>query len=61
MWTTVTDGKLTIDAVGGQNTKINYVTIDSVPIAGLTATPGDTSIALDWADVAGGNRLPGLA
>ena len=37
----MTDGKLTVDAVGGQNTKLNYVTIDSVPIAGLTATPGE--------------------
>ncbi len=53
VWTTVSDGKLTIDAVGGQNTKIDYVTIDSVPISGLTATPGATSIALDWADLAG--------
>jgi fibronectin type 3 domain-containing protein len=52
VWTTVTDGKLTIDAVGGQNTKLDYVTIDSVPIADLTATAGETSIALDWSDLA---------
>jgi hypothetical protein len=53
-WATVTDGKLTVDAVGGTNTKLAWVTIDSVPVAGLTATiPSATSIALDWADVDG--------
>ncbi len=53
-WATVTDGKLTIDGVGGTNTKLAWVTIDSVPVAGLTATvTGATSIALDWADVDG--------
>ena len=53
-WVTVTDGKLTVDALGGTNTKLAWITIDSVPVAGLTAqvlTP--TSIALDWADVDG--------
>ncbi len=35
---TVTDGKLTVDAIGGTNTKLAWVTIDSVPVAGLTAT-----------------------
>ena len=53
----VTDGRLTVDAAGGTNTKINYITVtptpaDAVPAApsGLTATAGDASVALDWAD-----------
>ncbi|GGL95159.1 hypothetical protein GCM10011594_13590 [Nakamurella endophytica] len=53
VWATVTDGKLTVDAIGGSNTKLAFVTIDSVPVTGLTATPGASSIALDWDDVAG--------
>ena len=53
-WVNVTDGKLTVDAIGGTNTKLAWVTIDSVPVAGLTATvQSATSIALDWADVDG--------
>ncbi len=53
VWATVTDGKLTIDAVGGTNTKLDYVTIDSVPVTGLTATPAATSIGLNWDDLTG--------
>ena len=53
VWTTVTDGKLTVDAVGGTNTKLQYVTIDSVPVDGLTATPAGTAVELDWTDLDG--------
>jgi fibronectin type 3 domain-containing protein len=53
-WITVTDGKLTLDARGGTNTKLAWVAIDSVPVAGLTASvQGTTAIVLDWADVDG--------
>src|SRR4051812_11326759 len=47
----VTDGRLTVDAVGGTNPKLNYVEISRVtgdPPAGLTATPGDAQVALTW-------------
>ncbi|BCJ46176.1 hypothetical protein GCM10010168_51250 [Actinoplanes ianthinogenes] len=47
----VTDGRLTVDAVGGVNTKLNYVEIsrsDADPPSGLTATPGDSQVALSW-------------
>ncbi|MTD16945.1 choice-of-anchor D domain-containing protein [Nakamurella sp. YIM 132087] len=53
VWVRVTDGRLTIDALGGQNTKLNFVTIDSVQIANLVATPFATSIGLDWDDLSG--------
>jgi glucose/arabinose dehydrogenase len=48
----VTDGRLTVDAVGGTNTKLNYLEISRVTAAtpaGLTATPGDRQVALAWA------------
>jgi fibronectin type 3 domain-containing protein len=52
----VTDGRLTIDAIGGTNTKLDYVTIDAVapdttppsPPTDLTAVPGDSSVSLSW-------------
>lgn len=48
----VTDGRLTIDAVGGTNTKLNYLEISRVTApatpAGLVATPGDSQVALTW-------------
>jgi glucose/arabinose dehydrogenase len=47
----VTDGRLTVDAIGGTNTKLNYLEIGRVTAtapAGLTATPGDRQIALAW-------------
>ncbi len=66
VWATVSDGKLTVDALGGTNTKLAFVTVDSVPLNGLSATPGSTSIALNWNAVDGasgyriwrGNNLP---
>jgi N-acetylneuraminic acid mutarotase len=54
---TVSDGRLTIDATGGANTKLNYVdvrvatTADTTPPAapaGLTATAGDGRVSLSW-------------
>jgi hypothetical protein len=49
----VADGRLTVDAVGGTNTKLNYVEIARVTApgapSGLTATAGDTQVALSWA------------
>jgi hypothetical protein len=58
----VSDGRLTVDATGGTNTKPNYLEIarvgaPAVP-TGLTATPGDAQVALAWtasaaADLAG--------
>ncbi|MDX6414364.1 MAG: large repetitive protein, partial [Gaiellaceae bacterium] len=66
--TTVADGKLTIDAIGGTNTKLDYVDIasasgDTTPPAApanVTATPGDGQVSLAWtanteADLAGYN------
>ena len=52
-WATVTDGKLTVDAVGGTNTKLGYVTIDSVPLAGLSAAAAPGAVSLDWDDLDG--------
>ena len=58
----VSDGRLTVDATGGTNTKLNYLEIARLgaPAApsGLTATPGDAQVALAWtgstaADLAG--------
>ena len=51
--TTVSDGVLTIDALGGINTKLAFVTIDAIQVTHLTATPGASSIAVDWDDVPG--------
>jgi fibronectin type 3 domain-containing protein len=49
---TVTDGRLTVDALTGINTKLQYVTIDNTPdpVAGLSATVSGANIDLDWAD-----------
>ncbi|MEU4422468.1 Ig-like domain-containing protein [Actinoplanes sp. NPDC024001] len=47
----VTDGRLTLDAVGGTNTKLNYAEISRVtdePPAALTATASDGQVALSW-------------
>jgi hypothetical protein len=52
----VADGRLTVDAVGGTNTKLNYadvarVTDETVPPAapaGLSAVAGDRQVALAW-------------
>jgi hypothetical protein len=59
----VTDGRLTVDAVGGTNTKLNYLEIGRVtttPAAptGPAAAPGDAQVSLTWtastaADVTG--------
>lgn len=57
----VTDGRLTIDALGGKNTKINYLEVESTeapdteaPEApqGLTGEAGDGSVELGWDAVA---------
>ena len=61
----VTDGRLTIDARGGTNTKIDYVrvtsaTADATPPAAptnVTATPGDARVVLAW----NANTEPDLA
>lgn len=53
----VADGRLTIDAIGGVNTKLDYVDIvpasgtDTTPPAApanVTATPGDARVQLAW-------------
>ena len=48
----VSDGRLTVDAIGGRNTKLDYVQISRVtsgtPPSGLKATPGDSQVALTW-------------
>ncbi len=49
---TVTDGLLTVDAVGGMNTKLSFVTIDSVSVSDVSATPSASGIALNWPDSA---------
>ncbi len=65
----VTDGFLTLDTLGGTNTKLTHLSvtpaadIDEKPDqpTGLTAVAGDGSVALDWADNDdGGERPPGL-
>ena len=46
----VTDGKLTIDALGGDNTKIDYVQVavhDRVPIAAFTTSPIPATVGAD--------------
>src|SRR5206468_10929891 len=40
-----------VDAIGGRNTKLDYVQISRVtgtPPSGLAATPGDSQVALTW-------------
>lgn len=52
----VSDGRLTVDAIGGTNTKLDYVDIaptapDTTPPAApqnVAATAGDSQIALSW-------------
>jgi hypothetical protein len=45
----VTDGRLTVDAAGGVNTKINYIDIVRVTSpTNLIAVPGDSQVALSW-------------
>jgi hypothetical protein len=55
----VADGKLTIDAIGGTNTKLSYVEITddltgiAIPPAnpgGLRAATGDNQVQLNWTD-----------
>jgi hypothetical protein len=61
----VSDGRLTVDALGGTNTKLDYVDItpaavDTTPPAapaGVAATPGDTQVKLGWT----ANTEPDLA
>jgi N-acetylneuraminic acid mutarotase len=61
----VTDGLLTIDAIGGTNTKLDFVdiapatadTTPPAPPAGVTATPGDGQVRIDWS----ANTEPDLA
>lgn len=43
---TTTDGKVTVDAAGGTNTKINYVNIDAVTFVPIDATPPTVSLAV---------------
>jgi PKD repeat protein len=46
----VTDGKLTIDAIGGDNTKLGYVQVavyDRVPIASFLASPSPVTLGAD--------------
>ena len=53
----VNDGRLTVDAIGGNNTKINYLEVDSADApdtdapeapSGVTATAGDADITVGW-------------
>ncbi|WP_433832985.1 Ig-like domain-containing protein [Actinoplanes sp. CA-015351] len=45
----VTDGRITVDAIGGTNTKLNYADIARVTSpTGLIAVPGDGQVALTW-------------
>lgn len=59
---TVTDGRLTVDAIGGTNTKLDFLLIDQVsaadpppdttapaPPTALVATPSDGGVRLGWA------------
>jgi N-acetylneuraminic acid mutarotase len=62
---TVSDGKLTVDAIGGTNTKVDFVeiaptTTDTTPPAspaGVTASSGDGQVRLNWT----ANTEPDLA
>jgi hypothetical protein len=72
---TVADGRLTIDAIGGTNTKLDYVDIvpssgpDTTPPAApanVSATPGDARVQLAWTpntenDLAGYNVYRGTS
>ncbi|MEU4620757.1 Ig-like domain-containing protein [Actinoplanes sp. NPDC023801] len=50
----VTDGRLTVDAIGGTNTKLNHVDIARVTgPAGVTAVPGDSQVVLSWTGTTG--------
>ena len=61
----VSDGRLTIDARGGANTKLDYVevapapdpgdTTPPAPPSGLAATAGDARVALSWTAGASGD------
>src|SRR5919204_769270 len=61
----VSDGKLTVDAIGGANTKLDYVdiapaaadTTPPAPPANVTAQAGDTQVKLAWS----ANTEPDLA
>ncbi|UYM04017.1 choice-of-anchor D domain-containing protein [Solicola gregarius] len=63
----VTDGRLTVDAIGGTNTKLNYLELDATdepdteaPAAptGVSATAGDAQIDVTW-DESGEEDLAG--
>jgi len=63
----LSDGRLTVDALGGTNTKLQYLTITSTtnggdtippnPPAGVVASPGDGRVSLSWT----ANSEPDLA
>ena len=62
----VSDGKLTVDAIGGTNTKINYLIISAADVtppadpANLVATPSPAGIDLDWDDNTGDGDFAGF-
>jgi hypothetical protein len=50
----VADGRLTVDAIGGRNTKLGYVDIARVTgPPGVSAVPGDSQVALAWTGTTG--------
>ncbi|GAA1844567.1 malectin domain-containing carbohydrate-binding protein [Microlunatus capsulatus] len=53
VWVDVNDGKLTVDALGGTNTKLAFVTIDAIPVVDLTARAAAGGTTLSW-DAASG-------
>ncbi|MEV6303372.1 Ig-like domain-containing protein [Actinoplanes sp. NPDC051861] len=56
----VTDGGLTVDAVGGTNTKLNLIEIGRVteePPAALAATASDGQVALSWTGSSGNFQI----